>query len=106
MAKKGGHWGDKGTKGDYISIYRYHDGVHQEHHQGLPGGDRKDKNDPCLGPSVHGERHLLTRCNCRPPNWVPEQVSMLPIGGSGASSHEQKGVFFVVVVVLQVAVEC
>jgi len=21
MAKKGGHWGDKGTKGDYISIY-------------------------------------------------------------------------------------
>ena len=22
MAKKGGHWGDKGTKGDYISIFR------------------------------------------------------------------------------------
>jgi hypothetical protein len=23
MAKKGGHWGDKGTKGDYISIYLF-----------------------------------------------------------------------------------
>ena len=25
MAKKGGHWGDKGTKGDYISISRIGD---------------------------------------------------------------------------------
>ncbi len=36
----------------------YHDGVYQEHHKGLPGGDHRDENIPCCGPSVHSERSI------------------------------------------------
>jgi hypothetical protein len=35
----------------------YHDG-HQEYHKGLPGGDHRDKDIPCRGPSVRSERSI------------------------------------------------
>jgi hypothetical protein len=43
-------------------------------------------------PTNYNDASFATRCNSRPPNWIPEQVSMLPIPRDRVASQECVGV--------------
>jgi hypothetical protein len=42
-------------------------------------------------PADYNDTSFATRCNFRPPNWVPEPVSMLPIPRDRVASQECVG---------------
>jgi len=42
-------------------------------------------------PADYNDANFATRCNFRPPNWVPEPVSMLPIPRDRAAVQECVG---------------
>ena len=42
-------------------------------------------------PADYLDASFVTRCNFRPPNWIPEQVSMLPIPRDRVASQECVG---------------
>ena len=42
-------------------------------------------------PADYNDASFATRCNFRPPNWIPEQVSMLPIPRDQVASQECVG---------------
>ncbi len=42
-------------------------------------------------PADYNNASFVTRCNFRPPNWIPEQVSMLPIPRDQVASQECVG---------------
>ena len=43
-------------------------------------------------PTDYNDASFATRCNFRPPNWVPEPVSMLPIPRDWVAAQECVGV--------------
>jgi hypothetical protein len=42
-------------------------------------------------PADYNDASFATRCNFRPPNWIPEQVLMLPIPRDRVASQECVG---------------
>ncbi len=42
-------------------------------------------------PTEYNDESFATRCNFRPPNWVPEPVSMLPIPKDRVAMQECVG---------------
>ncbi len=42
-------------------------------------------------PADYNDASFVTRCNFRPPNWVPEPVSMLPIPRDRVAAQECVG---------------
>jgi hypothetical protein len=42
-------------------------------------------------PADYNDKSFATRCNFRPPNWVPKPVSMLPIPTNWVAMQERVG---------------